>query len=86
VIATVLFFSATGMANGSAHQLAAVEATQSGEVVFTFALERLFLSAALPSALSWAGIFLVIAGMILQSLMSNRRIPAVACDRTQLPS
>jgi drug/metabolite transporter (DMT)-like permease len=78
VVATVLFFSATGMAGGSAHRLAAVEATQSGEVIFTFALERLFLSVALPSALSWAGILLVIAGMILHSLMSNRRSPMLA--------
>jgi drug/metabolite transporter (DMT)-like permease len=72
IIATVLFFSATGMVNGSTNKLAAVEATQAGEVLFTAIGELLFLSVSFPSALSCTGMFLVIAGMILHSLISGK--------------
>lgn len=70
VIATVLFFAATDMAKGSAQKLAAVEATQSGEVVFALTGELLLLSVALPPALSWLGMLLVVGGMIMHSLVS----------------
>lgn len=72
VIATVLFFAATDMAKGSAQKLAAVEATQSGEVVFALAGELLLLSVPLPPAISWAGMLLVVAGMIMHSMVSGR--------------
>jgi drug/metabolite transporter (DMT)-like permease len=72
VIATVLFFTATDMAKGSAQKLAAVEATQSGEVVFAAAGELLLLPVPIPSAVSWIGMFLVIAGMTLHSVFSGR--------------
>jgi drug/metabolite transporter (DMT)-like permease len=72
IVATVLFFSATGMVKGSTNKLAAVEATQAGEVLFTAIGELLFLSVPFPSALSWTGMFLVIAGMILHSLFSGK--------------
>ncbi|WP_274653401.1 multidrug resistance efflux transporter family protein [Paenibacillus humicola] len=72
VVATVLFFSATDMAKGSAQTLAAVEATQSGEVVFAAAGELLLLPVPLPPAVSWIGMFLVIAGMTLHSVYSGR--------------
>jgi drug/metabolite transporter (DMT)-like permease len=71
VIATALFFSATDMARGSAQKLAAVEATQSAEVVFAVVLEMLLLSAEMPSVLSLAGIALVVLGMILHSYQSH---------------
>jgi drug/metabolite transporter (DMT)-like permease len=72
IVATVLFFSATGMVKGSTNKLAAVEATQAGEVLFTAIGELLFLSVPFPSALSWTGMLLVIAGMILHSLFSGK--------------
>jgi len=71
VIATALFFHATDLARGNVQQLAAVEATQSAEVVFAVFLEMLVLSAAMPSAVSFAGIVTVMAGMILHSYVSR---------------
>jgi drug/metabolite transporter (DMT)-like permease len=71
VIATVLFFKATDMAKGSSQKLAAVEATQSGEVVFAATGEVLLLPVPVPAAMSWIGMFLVIAGMTLHSLFSG---------------
>lgn len=68
VIATVLFFAATEMAKGSAEKLAAVEATQAGEVVFATAGELLLLPIALPAPLAWVGMVLVILGMTLHSM------------------
>jgi drug/metabolite transporter (DMT)-like permease len=73
VIATVLFFSATDIAKGSVHKLAAVEATQAGEIIFTVIGELLLLSASFPSMLSCIGILLVIVGMILHSLKSGKK-------------
>ena len=74
VIATVLFFMATDIVRGNMQQLAAVEATQSMEVLFALAGELLFLSIPFPSLLSWAGVFIVILGMILHSYISNKRV------------
>ncbi|USK31539.1 multidrug resistance efflux transporter family protein (plasmid) [Bacillus sp. CMF21] len=74
VIATVLFFKATDMVRGNMQKLAAVEATQSMEVLFALAGELLFLSIPLPSPLSWFGIVFVILGMILHSYVSNRKV------------
>ena len=68
VIATVLFFSATDMARGNVHQLASVEATQSGEVVFTLLGELLVLSGTKISMVGMTGIGLVVLGMILHSM------------------
>jgi drug/metabolite transporter (DMT)-like permease len=73
IIATILFFSATDIVKGSVHKLAAVEATQAGEIIFTVAGELVLLSASFPSMLSCIGIFLVIVGMILHSLISGRK-------------
>jgi uncharacterized membrane protein len=44
-------------------RLAAVEATQSGEVVFAAGLEAVLLGAGLPSPVAWAGIALIVAGI-----------------------
>ncbi|WP_261305129.1 DMT family transporter [Paenibacillus andongensis] len=71
VVATVLFFKATEMVKRSAHQLAAVEATQAGEIIFTVIGELVILDAAFPSSLSWTGIICVVTGMIVHSLMSK---------------
>ena len=72
VIATVLFFRATDMVRDSMSGLAAVEATQSLEVLFALLGEMLILSSPSPSLLSWAGIAVIILGMILHSLFSQR--------------
>jgi hypothetical protein len=44
-------------------RLAAVEATQSGEVVFAAGLEAVLLGVGLPSPVAWAGIGLIVAGI-----------------------
>lgn len=72
VIATVLFFRATDMVRSSMSGLAAVEATQSLEVLFALLGEMLILSSPLPSLLSWTGIAVIITGMALHSLFSQR--------------
>ncbi|MCK9905933.1 multidrug resistance efflux transporter family protein, partial [Frankia sp. Cpl3] len=62
LIATVLFFSATDMVKGSASQLAAVEATQAGEVIFAVLLEMMMVHAVAPSLWSMIGMVLVMVG------------------------
>lgn len=71
VIATVLFFYATDLTKGNARQLAGVEATQAGEVVFTIIGEALLLSSALPAGWPLAGIVIITLGMIMHSLNSR---------------
>ncbi|KSU84299.1 Putative multidrug resistance efflux transporter [Fictibacillus enclensis] len=74
VVATVLFFYATDLVRGSMQQLAAVEATQSAEVLFAAAGEIWLLSLPLPTALSWLGMFLVMLGMVLHSYFSRSSV------------
>lgn len=71
IIATVLFFYATELVNHDNHKLAAIEATQSGEVVFALFGELLLLNSPLPSVISFAGMGLVVIGMILHSVVSS---------------
>lgn len=73
VIATVLFFRATDLTKGDVHQLAAVEATQSGEVVFALLGELIILHGKIPTALSFSGMGLVIVGMVLHSYASHSK-------------
>lgn len=78
VIATVLFFQATDQVRGNMQKLAAVEATQSMEVLFALIGELVLLKSAVPSLLSWGGIVLVMAGMVLHSFVSQKRsIPKI---------
>ena len=63
LLATALFFAATARVRRDPARLAAVEATQSGEVVFAAGLEAVLLGAGLPSPVAWAGIALIVAGI-----------------------
>ncbi|MCG3086505.1 multidrug resistance efflux transporter family protein [Sporosarcina cyprini] len=67
VIATSLFFMATDLVQGDQGKLAAVEATQSTELIFAMIGEIIILHIALPGALSLAGIGVIIIGMALHS-------------------
>jgi len=78
VIATVLFFMATDLVRGNMRKMAAVEATQSMEVLFALAGEIILLSIALPALLSWVGIIVVMIGMILHSFETSRSQAEVA--------
>lgn len=71
VIATILFFSATDMTKGDVHKLAAVEATQSGEVIFALLGELVLLHGAYPTLWSLVGMGLVILGMTLHSIFGH---------------
>lgn len=50
-------------------QLAAVESTQCGEVIFTLLGGMLILHDAIPSGIGFVGLLLVVAGMIANSLV-----------------
>lgn len=73
VIATILFFMATDLVRGNMQQLAAVEATQSIEVLFALIGEMFILSLPLPTPLSWIGMFIVILGMVAHSYVSRKK-------------
>lgn len=63
VIATSLFLSARNHAD-NASKLAAVDATQSSEVIFALAGEALFLQASLPNLIGLFGMLVACAGLI----------------------
>jgi drug/metabolite transporter (DMT)-like permease len=67
VIATVLFFIATDRVRHDQGKLAAVEATQSTEVLFAMAGEMILLSIALPQPIALLGLGVIIIGMLLHS-------------------
>ncbi|MGG7098535.1 DMT family transporter [Clostridium sardiniense] len=68
VIATVLFFKATDLVSSNQYNLAIIESTQAGEVIFTVLGSVLILKEAIPSPIAILGLILIIIGMILNSL------------------
>ncbi|MGO5050043.1 DMT family transporter [Dysosmobacter sp. Sow4_B12] len=70
VIATILFFRATDLVRGDPRQLALIEATQCGEVIFTLLGGILVLGDSVPGPASMAGLALILAGMALNSLVT----------------
>lgn len=73
VIATILFFHATSMVRQDAMGLAAVEATQAGEILFSTLIGFLFLGDGLPGPLSAAGGVVVVGGIVAFSWLSARQ-------------
>ena len=69
VIATILFFEATNLVKSNPKQLAVIEATQSGEVIFTLLGGVFFLGDTMPTAIGFAGVAVVVVGMIANSLI-----------------
>lgn len=69
VIATILFFEATNMVKNNPKHLAIIEATQSGEVIFTLIGGILFLGDAMPAGSGLVGILIIVAGMVLNSFL-----------------
>ena len=76
VVATILFFQATGMVRDNATALGAAEAMQAAEVLFAMLLGVLFLGEAWPRGQSLFGAVLVMAGIALFAWV-------VACDATR---
>ena len=70
--ATLLFFWATDRVKKNPRQLALIEATQSGEVVFSLLGGILFLGDPLPGALGAVGLCLIVGGMVGGSLSAAR--------------
>ena len=88
VIATILFFIATDRVRGDQGKLAAVEATQSTEVVFVIIGEMLLLGIPLPAPIALVGLGIIIVGMLLHSyhtvLVSKRS--KLAEENIEVPS
>ncbi|MGG0665896.1 multidrug resistance efflux transporter family protein [Viridibacillus arvi] len=81
VIATSLFFIATDRVRNNQGKLAAVEATQSTEILFVIAGEMIILGIPLPEPLALFGLTVIIIGMFLHSyytmLMKKKQTPTV---------
>ncbi len=71
VIATYLFFAATDMIKNNTKQLAIIEATQSGEVIFTFIGGIILLNDTTPTQTDLYGMSLILLGMILHSVTAK---------------
>lgn len=67
VIATTLFFIATDRVRNHQGKLAAVEATQSTEILFVIIGEVLLLGIAFPNPIALTGLGVIIVGMLLHS-------------------
>jgi drug/metabolite transporter (DMT)-like permease len=81
VIATALFFSATHRVRHHPLHLAAIEATQAGEVVFVAVAEPLLLTSAPPGWISWTGIIIITAGVLGYALTGRREtLPAPGAE------
>ena len=82
VIATILFFQATGMVRDQPLALGAVEAMQGAEVVFAVTLGVLLLGESLPSGMSLLGAAVVVAGIVAFAWVVAR--PAAARGETRV--
>lgn len=74
VIGTILFFKATHLARTDSAALAAVEATQSIEIVATVIGEVLLLGIAWPNFTGNLGMLLITGGLILYSIPARRKV------------
>lgn len=78
VIATVLFFQATGMVRNDPTALAAAEAMQAAEILFATLIGALWLGEAWPQGRALYGAAIVIVGIVAFSIVAAR---AAAGDR-----
>lgn len=69
IIATTLFFKGTDIVKNNPKQLAVIEASQCGEVIFTLIGGVVFLKDQPPSIFGYIGIGLIIIGMVWNSMM-----------------
>ena len=88
VVATILFFQATGMVRDNATALGAAEAMQAAEVLFAMLLGVAFLGEAWPRGQALAGALLVVAGIVLfawivarDAARDRRAVQALRSDR-----
>ncbi|RZA22400.1 MAG: multidrug resistance efflux transporter family protein [Lysobacteraceae bacterium] len=88
VVATILFFQATGMVRNNPTALGAAEAMQAAEVLFAALLGALFLGEAWPQGQALLGAALVVAGIALFAWVvardaagDQREVQALRSDR-----
>jgi drug/metabolite transporter (DMT)-like permease len=88
VVATILFFQATGMVRDNATALGAAEAMQAAEVLFAMLLGVAFLGEAWPRGQALSGALLVVAGIVLfagivarDAARDRRAVQALRSDR-----
>lgn len=88
VIATILFFQASGMVRDNGTALGAVEAMQAAEVVFAMLLGVLFLGEHWPRGMALAGVGLVVIGIALfawvvarEAAHDQRKVQALRSER-----
>jgi drug/metabolite transporter (DMT)-like permease len=88
VVATILFFQATGMVRDNATALGAAEAMQAAEVLFAMLLGVAFLGEAWPRGQALSGAVLVVAGIVLfawivarDAARDRRAVQALRSDR-----
>lgn len=88
VIATILFFQATGMVRDNGTALGAVEAMQAAEVLLAALLGALFLGEAWPRGQALLGALVVVAGIALfawvvarDAARDGREVRALRSDR-----
>jgi len=86
VIATILFFQATGMVRDNATALGAAEAMQAAEVLFAMLLGVAFLGEGLPRGKALAGAALVVAGIVVFAWIVAREARRGAHDAEALLS
>ncbi|MCM3760562.1 multidrug resistance efflux transporter family protein [Alkalihalobacillus oceani] len=72
VIATTLFFIATDRVHENPDRLAAVEATQSAQVLFVLLGEMWLLASPFPSAAAIIGLLMIMAGMLAHSYLTKK--------------
>lgn len=73
VVGCILFFRAMHLARSQAASLAAVEATQSIEILVTVIGEVLLLGIAWPNGIGILGMLLIISGLVLYSVPARQR-------------
>ena len=78
IVATVLFFRATGLVRRDPVALAAAEAMQAAEILFATAIGALWLGEGWPTGSAAIGALLVVAAIVLFSALVARRPPAAA--------
>ncbi|WP_082233100.1 DMT family transporter [Halobacillus massiliensis] len=79
VIATTLFFIATNRVRNHQGKLAAVEATQSTQILFVITGEAFLLNSPLPTGLAAMGIGLIIIGIVVHTLhMKKMNTPTLS--------
>ncbi|MFN8486365.1 MAG: multidrug resistance efflux transporter family protein [Caldilineaceae bacterium] len=77
LVATSIFLYARHLA-ANAYELAAVDATQAAEVIFSLLGEIVLLHGAWPGSLGWSGIGLTVVGLVLYLLAQTKKAVVAA--------